>query len=224
MAWSRPLAPTKRIRQRHAQWAREEGTQALHKALALVDPELAGQVHPNDLLRISRGLEVWELSGKKFSQWQQEHQFRTPALHALKIALVRPRQELYARVEARVDRMIEAGLAEECAHLVQAYGPQAQSLGSLGYKQMVDHLVHGVPLEQAIKNMKQFTRRYAKSQLNWLRSEPHMHWVKAPVLLGEEDQLPADVARDLRRFFEEGIELKAPAWAGAQALGYAKPG
>ena len=205
--------PDQIIRARHKQvlQSSDDGVRLLHAQLAEVDPELAASIHENDFVRISRGLEIFEQTGNKLSQLQREHQFRLPNLNALKIALWRPRQELYARIDARVDAMITHGLREECEALFSRYPRTCNVFSSLGYRQMAAHLFDDVPLDATIEEIKQKTRRYAKQQLSWLRSEPDVYWLRAPVL-EEGGAIPLPLLDDLRAFLEQGREPSA-SWA-----------
>ena len=205
--------PDEAIRARHRERAAREGREALHAELAEVDEELAARVHPNDLVRISRGLEIWEQTGRPLSQLQREHRFQVPNYHALKLALVRPRPELYARIDARVERMLEGGLIEEVRGLLERYPAELRVFGSVGYRQVVAHLTEGVEREETIRQIKRATRRYAKQQLSWLRSEPGVQWARAP-LLAEGGQLPAQVYEGCARFLATG-QLEEMAWAEA---------
>jgi tRNA dimethylallyltransferase len=207
-------APDQALRDRHQAIASEHGVPHLHQQLQEVDPELATKIHHNDLVRISRGLEIFEQTGRKLSDLQREHQFRLPNYNALKLALVRPREELYERINARVDRMIEEGLIEECRALYDAYGVDCQPFSSLGYRQMQAHLFEGEPLEETLEAIKQATRRYAKQQLGWLRSEPGVMFAQAP-LVNDSGSPPESLVEDARRFLQEGVLPKEPAWAGA---------
>lgn len=192
--------PDEDIRARHRQIAEDKGRAHLHEMLAEVDPELAERVHPNDVVRTSRGLEVYEQTGKPLSVHQREHRFKKPNYDALKIALLRPREELYARINRRAEQMIEQGLlAEYEALIAEGYDRQLKPLQSLGYRQMGEHLFDGVPLDEALTEMKAQTRRYAKQQIGWFRGEPNIHWALAP--LERDGELPAEVLGDVEAFF-----------------------
>ncbi len=196
--------PDESIRARHREIANtEEGLESLHAELTRVDPVLAGRIHHRDYIRISRGLEIFEQTGRPLSTLQKEHQFRLPNLNVLKIALWRPRQELYARINARVDAMIERGFVQECEALFERYPRECKVFSSLGYRQMAEHLLDEAPLLETIEAIKQKTRRYAKQQLTWLRSEPDVRWVCAPVL-SEEGRVPGAMLEDVRAFLAEG--------------------
>ena len=191
--------PDEQIRQRYKDIAAEKGSPHLHEKLQGIDPDLADNVHPNDAVRIIRGLEVFEQTGKPLSVHQREHRFKKPNYDALKVGLLRPRQELYDRINLRADQMIEEGLLDEYRGLIErGYDRELKPLQSLGYRQMGEHLFDGVPLDEAVASMKKHTRRYAKQQISWFRSEPDLRWAMAPVC--DEGALPDEVRVDLEAF------------------------
>ncbi len=189
--------PDPALRAEHQRRADEAGVPALHAELAKVDPDLAARVHPNDLVRVSRGLEVWASTGRRLSELQAEHAFSTPNVEAMKIALNRPRPELYERINARVDAMMQRGLLQEYRELAAKSPPDSKALGSLGYRHM-GMLERGeVDEEEAVRLLKRDTRRFAKQQIGWLRSERDVHWARSPV--------PYEALReDVAAFFEGG--------------------
>lgn len=173
--------PDEALRAEHREFAEREGRPALHDRLAKVDPELADRVHPNDLVRVSRGLEVWELTGKPLSVHQNEHAFRTPNYDALKLAFRRERDELYDRIDTRVDQMLERGLVQEWRDLVASGIPaDARPMESLGYRHVGMIECGEVPFDEGIRLLKRDTRRFAKQQLSWLRSEEGVEWFELP--------------------------------------------
>lgn len=205
------------IRERHRALVAEHGEAHLHALLAEVDPELAAKFHENDVLRVSRGLEIFEQTGKPLSVHQREHRFRKPNYDALKIGLLRPREELYARINQRVDQMMEQGLLEEYKGLIASgYDRRLKPLQSLGYRQMQQHLFEDMPLDEAVEDMKVSTRRYAKQQISWFRKEPRLHWALAPILQDDSRgaEMPAPVREDIEAFVTgapiDSLEL---AWA-----------
>ncbi len=204
--------PSPEIRARHDAWVAAHGAPHLHGLLEAIDPELAARLHPNDAVRASRGLEVFEQTGRRLSELQREHAFCRPNYDALKLALVRPREQLYARIERRVDAMIEEGFVEECRRLFEAYPRRTKSLGALGYRQLAPHVLDDAPLEGCVQATKKQTKRYAKQQLGWLRSEPGVIWAQAP-LLGEDGRVPDAVVDDVGAFLGGGSPEYA--WAGA---------
>ena len=161
------------IRARLKQEARDSSKEDLHDHLAQVDPETAARLHPHDLFRVIRALEVFELTGRTLSSFHTEHGLAEKPYQVLLYALTLPCEELYGRIEARTERMFEAGLVEEVQSLLnRGYTPDLKPLKSIGYKQVVDFLAGIVSLDQARAEMIKMTRRYAKRQMTWLRSQP----------------------------------------------------
>jgi tRNA dimethylallyltransferase len=154
------------------------GPMHLFDRLAAVDPMTAERIHRRDLVRIIRALEVWECSGRPISAWQREHGFREHPFRVLKIGLSMPRSELYARTDARVQRMMAQGLQEEVAWLLErGYGPELKSMQSLGYRHLVRYLTGRTGLAEAVATMKRDTRRYAKRQMTWFGCDPEIRWI-----------------------------------------------
>lgn len=161
------------IRARLKQEARDSSKEDLHDRLAQVDPETAARLHPHDLFRVIRALEVFELTGRTISSFHTEHGLAEKPYQVLLCALTLPWEELYGRIEARTRRMFEAGLVEEVQSLLKrGYTPDLKPLKSIGYKQVVDFLTGTISLDQARVEMTRMTRRYAKRQMTWLRSQP----------------------------------------------------
>lgn len=161
------------IRARLKQEARDSSKEDLHDRLAQVDPETAARLHPHDLFRVIRALEVFELTGRTISSFHTEHGLAEKPYQVLLCALTLPCEELYGRIEARTRRMFEAGLVEEVQSLLKrGYTPDLKPLKSIGYKQVVDFLTGTISLDQARVEMTRMTRRYAKRQMTWLRSQP----------------------------------------------------
>ena len=161
------------IRARLKQEARDSSKEDLHDHLAQVDPETAARLHPHDLFRVIRALEVFELTGRTISSFHTEHGLAEKPYQVLLCALTLPCEELYGRIEARTRRMFEAGLVEEVQSLLKrGYTPDLKPLKSIGYKQVVDFLTGTISLDQARIEMTRMTRRYAKRQMTWLRSQP----------------------------------------------------
>ena len=169
------------IRQALQQEARDLGNEAMLEKLRLVDPELAGRIHPNNLVRIIRALEVHRLTGVTLSHYQQDHGFSAKRYESLQIGIRVERQELYQRIETRVDRMLEQGLLEEVKHLLASgYGPESKAMRAIGYKEAVAFLTGEYSLEQAALLIKRDTRRYAKRQLTWFNADPEIIWLEYP--------------------------------------------
>ena len=145
---------------------------ALHARLGRVDPESARRVGPRDRVRIVRALEVALATGVPLSRWQAEHGFRERRHDALVIGLARPTAELDARIRARVDAMVAAGLLDE----VRAVAARGILPDALGYREMLACLEGRTDLATAVRETVLATRRFAKRQRTWFRREPGIVW------------------------------------------------
>ncbi len=153
------------------------GNVYLHQKLREVDPELAHQLHPNDQRRIIRGIEVYRLTGNKLSVLKKLQQKEPARYQALKIGLTREREELYQRINQRVDLMIEQGLLSEVKKLLNAgYSISSTALQGLGYKEIIAYFNGEYDLNEAIRILKRDTRHYAKRQLTWFKQQNDIHW------------------------------------------------
>ncbi len=179
----------------HAE-AEEQGVPALYERLEHRDPDYAADIQPGDLRRIVRALEVLETTGRPFSDHHSEHRQNARSLETVQVALDYPREQLYARIDARVDRMIEQGFIEEIRKLLDAgHEPHLMRLRSLGYPEFIAHLKGEITLEQATGAMKQNTRRFAKRQLSWFRGDTRIHWL--PTTTGTPPQAHASTVLGL---------------------------
>ena len=153
------------------------GLAALYDRLVAIDPGANTKIHPNDRQRIIRALEVYQSTGRPLSEWQNEHRFQEEAFQVLKIGLARARAELYDLINRRSESMIRAGLLDEVRGLMErGYELDLKPLRSVGYRQMGE-VIEGIKgLPEAIAEMKQETRRLAKRQLTWFRSDPEIRW------------------------------------------------
>ena len=176
----------------------EEDPQGLHRRLAAVDPTTAARLHPNDARRVIRALEVHERTGIPFSRWQMEGR-GGQQFSGLWIGLTRDRQELYRRMDARVDAMIDQGLMEEVKHLWQTYPQQPTALQALGYKELVWYFQGWVTLSEAVYLLKRNTRRYGKRQLSWFRRDRRIHWFNLSE--GEERHYQEQIAELCRKLW-----------------------
>jgi tRNA dimethylallyltransferase len=160
----------------------ERGPAALRAELARVDPKSAARLAPADLYRITRALEVYRCSGRPLSSFTPPTEPR-PRWNPLVVGLDRPRAELYARIDARVEAMLAAGLADEVQALRAAgFSPGDPGLRAIGYAEFLAATPdqHGnLPLESIAADIKMHTRRYAKRQLTFMRSLPDVHWFSA---------------------------------------------
>jgi tRNA dimethylallyltransferase len=162
--------------------ARERGNQAMWEELRQVDPELAERIHPNNLVRIIRALEVFRLTGIPLSRYQQEHGFSGRRYQSMQIGIRVERPLLYSRIDERVNRMLEQGLLQEVQQLLNAgYGPETRAMRAIGYKEMTAHLAGEYGLDEAIRLIKRDTRHYAKRQLTWFNADNDILWLEYPV-------------------------------------------
>ena len=167
------------MRQELRQIAQEpDGPRRLHERLKAVDPQSAQKLHPNDVRRVIRALEIYESSGKAKSEQADEARQEGP-YHVLVYGLTMPREQMYARINARVDAMVASGLVEEVQRLL-ARGIEPRQEGgamqAIGYKEIVAALRGEMPMDKAIDLIKQGTRRYAKRQWTWFRRDPRTVW------------------------------------------------
>jgi len=156
--------------------AKEHGNEYLHDKLAKVLPTTAARLHPNDLRRVIRALEVYHLSGDTISQNKLLDQ-QELLYNAVIIGITMDRQLLYDRINERVDIMIEQGLVNEVATLLKSgLSPHCQGMQGIGYKEIVRHVNGEMDLSMATENIKQATRNFAKRQLTWYRKMPYITW------------------------------------------------
>jgi tRNA dimethylallyltransferase len=157
------------------------GERALWRELNDVDPSSASRLHPNDTLRIVRALEVFRQTGIPLSDWRRKHAFGDRPYEVFKIGLMREREDLYRRIENRVDDMVRRGFVEEVRSLLRmGYGRNLKSMQGLGYKRMVEFLCGERDLEETVFLIKRETKAYAKRQLTWFRNDPEITWVRYP--------------------------------------------
>ena len=166
------------VRARLKDRADGEGLAALHAELTAVDPQAAGRIHPNDEKRIIRALEVYELTGETITVLQQQWDRPGRRYDCVFIGLRRDREDVNRRINARVKRMVEAGLCDEVAALLgEPAGLSRQAAQALGYAEMIDHLRGRCSLAQAIERIKINTRQFARRQRTWFRRLGDVHWV-----------------------------------------------
>jgi tRNA dimethylallyltransferase len=169
-ALNNPAAAHPELRAELAARAASHGNADLYQQLTQVDPTAATQIHPNDLRRIIRALEVYLTTGLPISRLQTKAAAGFPTIYLL---LNRDRAELYHRIDTRVDRMFDAGLVEEVIKLRKlGYTADLKPMQSLGYKYLNQYLDGQVSLSEAAQAIKQKTRNYAKRQLTWFKREP----------------------------------------------------
>ncbi|WP_088536681.1 tRNA (adenosine(37)-N6)-dimethylallyltransferase MiaA [Geobacter sp. DSM 9736] len=161
--------------------AEREGKEAMLRRLSQVDPFTAARLHVNDQVRIIRALEVYCQTGRPISEYRDIHRFSGNYYRCLKLGIDVERQELYRRIESRVDEMFDRGLIGEVERLLHAgYSSDQKSMRSIGYRQVCAFLNGEYGLEEAVRLVKRDTRRYAKRQMTWFRTDPEIKWVEYP--------------------------------------------
>jgi tRNA dimethylallyltransferase len=184
--WDLPeIKPDPSIRQALTDWAGDIGVDGLRSRLELIDPEAAADIDGPNLRRMIRAFEVIFTSGHKFSAQKTKSgsQYRV-----LQIGLSRPREELYKRIDLRIDQMIENGLIDEVQTLLDlGYDPDSSSLSAIGYKQIADYLYGLIPLEEAIRQIRSKTRKYVRQQANWFqKDDPAIRWFEITIDTDEQ--------------------------------------
>lgn len=158
--------------------ADRKGTEYVHSLLEAVDPASYKRLHPNDLRRVIRALEVFKNTGRTISYYQEESRKKPPKYDFAYITLTMDRQMLYERIDRRVDKMIESGLIEEVDSLLKSgYGRELNSMQALGYKEIADYLFGLITKDEAVRILKRGTRHYAKRQLTWFRRDKRVNWI-----------------------------------------------
>ena len=182
------------IRARWQALAGQSGNQAVHEALRRRDPARAAQLHPNNLRRVIRALEVLELTGQPMSAQRLSDPGEGP--YDLRLYALRwPREQLYQRVDDRVARMLQEGLVEEVRGLVAAgLSPQARRMQGLGYKELLPFLSGQASLADCQQLLARRTRNYAKRQLTWFQADPRVRWLEA------QEGLDANLARIIKEY------------------------
>lgn len=164
------------IRARHRELVAREGKDALHTLLRAVDPALADRLHPNDVLRVSRALEVFELSGERLSDLQQAHGFRERRHPGLLVSPARTPEELSSRIRARAASFVSEGLLDEVRALVAQGHREARAMRSVGYREALATVDGTLPEADLVDAITRSTRVFARRQRTWLGKEP-VHYV-----------------------------------------------
>ncbi len=162
-----PRSDSKAFRERMQDLARRQGIQALHARLAEVDPESADEIDPRNIRRVIRALEVHQLTGQPASRLRKR---KPPPYEVLRILLELPRQELYARIDRRIEAMMAAGWLDEVRRLL-VHGASADSpaFSAIGYRQLAEHLSGERSLDDALAEICKLSRQLVRRQSNWLR-------------------------------------------------------
>ena len=166
------------IRKRLEEEASQHGVDVLHHRLRACDPISADRIHPNDLIRVIRALEIYELTGTPMSEHQQQWHQESQRYPFIAYGLTIPREMLYHRIAQRIDVMLANGLLAEVEALLTAgYSRDTFALQSFGYKELIAYLDGKCTYIEAIEQLKQNTRRFAKRQLTWFRKDKRIKWL-----------------------------------------------
>lgn len=163
-------------------YAQEYGNEALHEKLREIDPESADEIHPNNVKRVIRALEIFRTSGRRKSELDRESKTFECKYQAIQIGIkYADREVLYNRINLRVDKMVEAGLLEETKRLMEdgVFEKNSTAAQAIGYKELLSYFGGKKTLEAAVEDLKTATRRYAKRQLTWFNSHGNVIWLEA---------------------------------------------
>lgn len=164
-------------RQAMQELADNKGNDYLHSLLKEIDPVSYERLHPNDVRRVIRALEVFNFTGRSISYFQEESKKIPSKYDYVYVGLTMDRQRLYDRINKRVDLMLERGLIEEVQRLLDmGYNRELVSMQALGYKEIVQYLMNEITLEEATFILKRDSRHYAKRQLTWFRRDERIQW------------------------------------------------
>ena len=183
-------------------WAFVEahGANALHERLREIDPESAARIHENNVGRIVRAVEVYELTGITMSEHQRNSRPKESRYRSLKIGInYKDRAVLYDRVNRRVDLMMEQGLLEEAVSVRNR--ARKTAVQAIGYKELEPYFLQQEPLDVCIERLKQETRRYAKRQITWFSRDPNILWVYP------DEQTPQEIFSKIKRAVENFIKV-----------------
>ncbi|MGI6165796.1 MAG: tRNA (adenosine(37)-N6)-dimethylallyltransferase MiaA [Limnochordia bacterium] len=175
----------------------ENSPDLLYQRLTQVDPVAASKIHPNNIRRVIRALEVYYDTKKPISLHQEKAKAQNPRYRACFFGLTMPRPRLYERINQRVDQMIDAGLLEEAKSLMD-YGPSVTSMQALGYKELWRYLFGECSFDEAVRLLKRDTRRYAKRQYTWFKRDPRIQWIDLDEVGGTENAVALIVDSFLR--------------------------
>jgi tRNA dimethylallyltransferase len=154
-----------------------KGSRVLHRALQRVDPQCAARIAETDAERIIRAYEIHLASGKPMGWWQQQPRDAFQGYRWLKIGINLPREQLYQKINQRVEEMFASGLLEETQKLLAQFPRKSQAFKAIGYRQAAECIEGLLSLEQAIEETKKESRHYAKRQMTWFRSDPEIVWL-----------------------------------------------
>lgn len=175
-----PVTPNSNLRAVLEAWAEETGKQGLYERLAMLDPVAASRIDYRNLRRTIRALEVIFTTGSRFSA---QSQMKPSPYSVRSLGLTRPREDLYRRIDARIDLMLANGWVDEVRSLLAAgYSPDLPALSAIGYREIIASLEGKYSLEEAIIRIRRITRNFVRHQANWFKeSDPGIRWFQAGI-------------------------------------------
>lgn len=175
------------IRSQLMEFAKINGAEALHNMLCKIDAEYAKEVHPNNIKRVVRAIEYFRQTGEKFSEHNKRESLRESPYNYAYFVLNDKRENIYKRIDKRVDIMMQEGLVDEVrALLLEGCNLDMVSMQGLGYKEIIGYLQGRCSLDEAVNELKQSTRHFAKRQLTWFKREKDTIWYDKSVLSDDE--------------------------------------
>ena len=181
--YSETIPSDELLRERLRLFAEQNGNDALWKRLEMIDPETARRIHPNNVGRVIRAIEVMEVSGRSIREHEADSRREPCPYHVIELGLrYQDREKLYRRINQRVDKMVEMGLPEE-VKTAREKGLTATAAQAIGCKELYGWLDGDETLAEALERLKQSTRRYAKRQLTWFGADRRVHWIEPDALL-----------------------------------------
>lgn len=187
------------IREKYQEIADTKGAEYLHELLRAVDPASAEAIHANNVKRVIRALEYYEQTGEQISKHNEEEKKKASPYNFAYFVLNDERENLYRRIELRIDQMVKEGLIEEVKRLKEmGCTKDLVSMQGLGYKEILDYLDGVTTLDEAIYILKRDTRRFAKRQLTWFRRERDVIWVEKQAFQYDEEKILENLLGILR--------------------------
>lgn len=178
------------LRENYEKLAAEQGAGVLHEMLRAVDPKAAEEIHTNNIKRVIRALEFYEKTGTQISAHNEAERAKSSPYGFAYFVLTDERENLYHRIDARVDQMMEQGLLDEVKKLKEmGYTKDMVSMQGLGYKELLAYLDGECTLEEAVYIIKRDTRHFAKRQLTWFRRERDVIWVDKSAFDYDEEKI-----------------------------------
>ena len=195
-------APNEEIRKKYENLVKEKGIDALYEILQEKDPVSSKKIHKNNVKRVIRALEIYDLTGKPMSEQNRGFRKKNPNIQSLIIGLnVKDRKILHNKIEERVYEMISGGLIEEVESLLLKYDENAIAFEGIGYKEVISYLNGKWSKEQMIERLIIHTRQLAKRQISWFKRLDSVHWIYTDVL--KKDELLNEIDKIIKKFIKK---------------------